>query len=360
MQDSNNFKSYPNASPAIFALYDEDLYIIGAVIIGEDANSTENYAFAVKGTQNEYVDADGNYYWDFIAVTENEVKTLTVKEKGSSVLALKNMINDSTEFDQNAMWKLTYDADGYVIGAELCKDSDKNVYGNTEFLKGKDIDTDEHTIYDVRHTSDAADLRATGRTLFVSNKTPYDVGLTIASDAIIVVVQREETTGGDILVEDYTTFTQAVDALEDADNTKSGVQFKGEISAVLNDRGTAEFVVLKSTTPVDVDTDDGSTPNGDIAILSLTFDADSKKFSVSAAGDGVALPSGKLTMTVKKDGFTVASRVINNFSGRAQDTVFAVSSDVANGVVQAKGEYTVYLTLETASATYTGVYSDTL
>ena len=37
-----------------------------------------------------------------------------------------------------------------------------------------------------------------------------------------------------------------------------------------------------------------------------------------------------------------------------------VSSDVTDGVVQAKGEYTVYLTLDTASATYTGVYSDTL
>ena len=162
-------------------------------------------------------------------------------------------------------------------------------------------------------------------------------------------------------MEDYTTFTQAVDALEDADNNPdNGVQFKGEISAVLNDRGTAEFVVLKSTTPVDVEDDDHSTPDGDIAILSLTFDADKKKFSVSAAGDGVELPSGKLTMTVKKDGFTVASRVINNFGGRPEDTVFAVSSDEADGVVQAKGEYTVYLTLETASATYTGVYSDTL
>ena len=363
MSEIENASGYPKKSPAIFAVYDEDLYIIGAVVIGEDANSTENYAFAVEGTQNEYVDADGNYYWDFIAVTENEVKTLTVKEKGSTVLY--NKINNSIDYDEDAMWKLTYDTDGYVIDAELVTDKNvkDDVYGASDFNNTPDpkpIDPDLHKVYDVRHGV-SADLRATGRTLYVSNKTSRDVGLTIASDAIIVVVQREQTTGGDILVEDYTTFTQAVDALEDANNDpKDGVQFKGEISAVLNDRGTAEFVILKSTTPVDVDTDDGSTPNGDIAILSLTFDADSKKFSVSAAGDGVALPSGKLTMTVKKDGFTVASRVINNFGGRAQDTVFAVSSDVTNGVVQAKGEYTVYLTLDTASATYTGVYSDTL
>ena len=108
----------------------------------------------------------------------------------------------------------------------------------------------------------------------------YDVGLTIASDAIIVVVQREETTGGDILVEDYTTFTQAVDALEDADNNPdNGVQFKGEISAVLNDRGTAEFVVLKSTTPVDVEDDDHSTPgSGNVAEIKYVRNGDGKAY----------------------------------------------------------------------------------
>ena len=255
-------------SPAIFALYDEDLYIIGAVVIGEDANNTENYAFAVKGTQNEYKDADGYYYWDFQAVVDNEVKTLTVKEKGSTVL--KDRINKSVAYNADAMYKLTYDADGYVVGAELCTDTGltDNVYGASEFnnknisgaFEPAKIDPNLHKVYDIRHDANA-DLVAMGRTLYVSNKTVRDVGLTIAADATIVVVQREDAYNGSILVEEYTTFAQAIDALEDADdNDANGVQFNGEISAVLNAQGTAEYVVLKSTTPVNVIDDDNSTP----------------------------------------------------------------------------------------------------
>ena len=261
---------YPNASGAIYALYDEDLYIIGAVVIGEDANSTENYAFAVKGTQNEYKDADGYYYWDFVAVTENEVKTLTVKEKGTTVL--KDRINNSILYNENAMYKLTYDTDGYVIGAELCQDKDANVYGGTEFNASTKIDPNTHKVYDVRHSYEDAQLMAIGRTLYVSNKTAKDVGLTIDSGATIVVIQREDTVDGAILVEEYTTFAQAIDALEDSIPGTEVVDFKGEISAVLNDKGTAEYVVLKSVTPENVVTDDNSTPVQNFAKVSMDKD----------------------------------------------------------------------------------------
>ena len=246
---------------SIFAVYDKDKYIIGAIVVGEDASSTENYAFAVKAAQNEYIDADDNYYWDFMAVVDGEVKTLTVKEKGTTVL--RDTIAKSIAYDKDAMFKLTYDADGYVVGATLCKDSDTNVYGGTEFNAQTDMNPDIYKIYDVRHGY-AATLLATGKTLYVTNKSDKDVGLTIAEGATIVVVQRERTATGDISVEEYSTFGQAINSLEDSNN------FTGEISAVLNDKGTAEYVVLKSTTPVTITIDDGTPGSNSGTVKSMT------------------------------------------------------------------------------------------
>ena len=347
LKDMNETKTtasdYPDAPGAIFALYDEDLYIIGAVVIGEDANSTENYAFAVKGTQNEYKDADGYYYWDFVAVTENEVKTLTVKEKGTTVL--KQRINNSILYNKNAMYKLTYDADGYVIGAELCQDKDANVYGGTEFNASTKIDPNTHKVYDVRHSYEDAQLMAIGRTLYVSNKTAKDVGLTIDAGATIVLIQREDTVDGAILVEEYTTFAQAIDALEDSIPGTKVVDFKGEISAVLNDKGTAEYVVLKSVTPEDVVTDDNTTPVADgIELAGMESGAANPAVFVNSL-DKINLASGyTATVTVK----TTSGALV--YSG--SDLTSITASGVAN---QYKIELTAY-----AGTQMTGEYNVTV
>ena len=56
-------------------------------------------------------------------------------------------------------------------------------------------------------------------------------------------------------VEVYTNFNAAFKALAQ-ENT-----FKGQIGAVLNDKGTAEYVVLNSAIKDGVETDDGSNPS---------------------------------------------------------------------------------------------------
>ena len=358
LKDMNETKAtasdYPDAPGAIFALYDEDLYIIGAVVIGEDANSTENYAFAVKGTQNEYKDADGYYYWDFVAVTENEVKTLTVKEKGTTVL--KQRINNSILYNENAMYKLTYDADGYVIGAELCQDKDANVYGGTEFNASTKIDPNTHKVYDVRHSYEDAQLMAIGRTLYVSNKTAKDVGLTIDAGATIVLIQREDTVDGAILVEEYTTFAQAIDALEDSIPGTDVVDFKGEISAVLNDKGTAEYVVLKSVTPEDVVTDDNTTPVADgIELAGMESGAANPAVFVNSL-DGIDLSAGGYTATVTVK--TASGALVYNGAGLANitktaaDDQFKIELTTYTGT-KLTGEYNVTVTVANTTNTFT-------
>lgn len=173
---------------------------------------------------------------------------------------------------------------------------------------------------------------AIGRTLYVSNKTAKDVGLTIDAGATIVLIQREDTVDGAILVEEYTTFAQAIDALEDSIPGTEVVDFKGEISAVLNDKGTAEYVVLKSVTPEDVVTDDNTTPVADgIELAGMESGATNPAVFVNSL-DKINLSSGyTATVTVK----TTSGALV--YSG--SDLTSITASGVAN---QYKIELTAY------------------
>ena len=281
--DNNDLSNIENAapistdnSPAIFAVYDEDRYIIGAVVVGEDETSSKDYAYALKGVQNEYVDADGNYYWDFEAVVDGEIKTLTVKENGEKVL--QERVKDWIGLGTYSMMEVTYDVDGYVIDVAQCVDNAtedyqldeaNDVYSNTEFLAS--ASRDDYKVYDVALDGGADEyLTAVGKTLYVEGYVSKDIGLTIAADAPVVLVQQD--TAGRWIINEYTTIKQALDALEDADPNEDGVQFVGHIAAVLNSNTTAQYLVIKSETLVPVEDDDHTTPTGNLSKVNIAWD----------------------------------------------------------------------------------------
>ena len=166
----------------VFALYNSKGYVIAAIVVGEDNTSSDNYAYALKAAQNEY--KSGNYYyWDFIAVVNGKVETLTVKseyDKAFTKNGTANIISENIGADKGSMFKLTYDKDGYVIGAKLMSDDQDKVYGNTEAFgtnpatqdTPRDIDPDKDKIYNVDVTKDAK-LRVTGRTLYLGGLDDY-------------------------------------------------------------------------------------------------------------------------------------------------------------------------------------------
>ena len=249
--------------PAVFALYNDDLYIIAAIVIGEDNTTTDSYAYAIKNAKNEYKDADGYYYWDFDAIVDGKIVTLTVKEKGTTVL--RDTIANAIDLVDFSMFKLTYDKDGYVVEADLIDDvkagnADK-LYDADDFNAQTIVDGADFKVYDVWHKADA-DLYAIGRTLYVNNKADRDVGLTIAADAPVVVIE-EYTTG--LKIDEYDTIKQALEALDDAST------FKGHIAAALNTNGTAKYLVLKSTEFVTEDVNGGAS-NGSSAVNSIVFE----------------------------------------------------------------------------------------
>ena len=279
---------------SVFAVYDDDGYIIAAVVRGTEGTASENYAYAVKGAQNEYLLGDDDYYyWDFKAIQDGEYKTLTVKtEYKSTINTIKSLLDKNKVAGEPALLKLTLDKDGYVTEVEVVTDDAKkidSVYGNFEFGKSYDIDPKNYDVYMV--TSKDVALKAVGRTLYSSNAK--DIGLTLASGAPVVVLQPDSD--GDLSIEEYTNIAQALDALENSD------KFEGVIAAALNDKGTAEFIVLSSATQLSpTGKDDGNNKSG-LTLDSMSYA--SGKFAVSFTTKGEIAADTEYTITItNKDG----------------------------------------------------------
>ena len=100
-------------------------------------------------------------------------------------------------------------------------------------------------------------LTVAGRTLYSHTN---DAGLTLETGAPVIVVQEEVSNTGitRLTYTAYTTISQALDSLNDK------TDFEGWISAVLNDKGTAEYIVINSADAIGFDSDDGSRPGGGI------------------------------------------------------------------------------------------------
>ena len=316
---------------SVFVVADDEKYIIGAIVLGEDANSTTNYAYAVKAAQNEWIDGDDNYYWDFKAIVDGEYKTLTVKEKLGQI-DTSSAIAAAVAMNKTALFKLTYDKDGYVIEAALAF-ADSKTYNNTEFVAGTAI-TDDYNVYDVDFANEEITLQRTGRTLYVT-KYAQDVGLTVAKDAPIFVVQKN--TLGTLSVESYTELDQALRTLEDADaSTENTLEFKGIISAVLNKNGSAKCVIIKSNTAVKVTTDDGTTPatKGGINLTGITYVGTTPTgeytvtYKATKAFSGCAKWSLKLT--------TAAGALIAENSGACATSSYGVGDPGSVAVTTAK------------------------
>ena len=233
----------------IYALYDtDDKYIDAAIVLGEsNDDNSKAYAYALKGAKSESF-KDGNYYWEFDAAVGGKVEPLTVKTKYTDVIdTIQKAIVDEDKtatYGIKGLLKLTYDKDGYVTKAVVVDNTASDIYGSSDFNASKDINPDIFKAYEVKHNQ-PKDLVCTGRTLYTDVKN--DVGLTLASGAPVVVVQIVEDEDGDLdrSIEEYSTISAALNALKD-----EGKNFQGTIAADLNDKGTAEWIVISSSNVV--------------------------------------------------------------------------------------------------------------
>ena len=213
-----------------YTLYDKNYFIIASIVVGDAIGSNANYAYIVDPEAGaEYVE-DGVYYWEFEAIMDGELVTLTATDEYSDVFSV---LSDATYNKHVA--ELRFNGD-YVVKAVELKDE--------QFYTKDDLKDpiDSQDVYEVTLTAkDKSELRLQGRTLYVLENRD-DRGLTFVSDAKAVVIQDEDKKTD--VISEYDSVAAALSALADADKDTPELEYVGDITAILNSQGVAEWIVF--------------------------------------------------------------------------------------------------------------------
>ena len=256
----------------IYTVYDDDNYIIGAIVVGDATGSTANIVYTLGTAKSEEL-RDGTYYWEFDVVMNGEIQTLTVKSKYDDVI-------DFIKNDRDGIVELRFDADGYVVKAVDVTD----IYTYRDALDDT-VDITESDVYSVQNPSNGnLTINLKGRTLYIT-ANQRDMGLAIAKDAKAVVIQNEN---GKSVKTEFDSVDAAINRLADADkDTASVLDYDGRIIAVLNSNGTAAWVVFDNdselTTGTNRPTED---PDTDVKLVS--FDEALRKIILKKSDDSTA------------------------------------------------------------------------
>jgi hypothetical protein len=346
-----------------FAVLNSDRYIIAAIVVGEDVGSSANYAYVVKTAKNEYI-KDDYYYWEFDAIYEGELKTMTVKEHYDRAISnnIQNVVGNYTAgntlaalntgaYQRSALFKLALDKDGFVVGATQVLNNDPKMFGNAnQTFNGANsgvgntpIDTANQRLWDTYNSDNdtvpTRALKAIGRTLYTIDDATgnYDIGLAIAPGAPIFVIQRvanaQNVNLNNPKVEKYDDLDQALAALEDRNGVADGVLTAARVTAVLNDNGTAKWVVIKSAVTYNAG---GTRVPSVVGNSEVKLSTDGSTYGVLKAGQPLKITAGNLTsglFDVYVGSMSVAPVTVYVAPGTTSSTNINVAANVTYFVV---------------------------
>jgi hypothetical protein len=294
----------------VHAVYDEDSFIIAAVVLGEAEGIADNYAYILGKTNAERYE-DGVHYWEFEAIMGGKKQTMTVEDRFN---------NTVTKLKAGTIQELVLNADGNVVtirdlpnsrtsaSSEIETasvsggyESDK-IYTNFDFISTEG-DSQDHADYNAylidvggngfglqaRYGAAAlgsvagmngsatpynanlyyTDIALSGRSLhYGAHIDTNDMGLLFAKEAP-AFISRE--INNERKVYSYGSVAEAFSALQDADrdpstNSSSGdlKQFSGIVAAVLDTKGVAQWVFFYDNTPVNGKDNGDNTLTGNV------------------------------------------------------------------------------------------------
>ena len=316
-----------NISHGVYTLFDDDGYVIAAVVIGEDDGTTTNYAFVTSDSMNResYDKEKDEYTWSREAIVNGELVTLT--ETGSSNPELRGMVRGS-------WYEVKYYADGTVRRVtEIKKDNGDTTVDANEFYANSSAPVGTYPKYVglidyVEKASDDNDTVVlyqdlTAQTYVVSVKgstlqvdttiSTGSRGFAVSPSAKTVLIQDSVTSSGKVtLMDDIYEYTGGSAGLERAvRNLNDNAKFKGYIGAVI-ENGVATSVVIYDKTETDINTGiDGSDIDGVTVTLN---DPSAGKVSVSYTGtqptDDQAISA--IVSEMNKQGYTVTNTKYDN------------------------------------------------
>ena len=285
-------------SHGAYVLYNDDAYIIGAVVVGEDAGSASNFVYVHSGSlaEESYDKAEQEYTWLRDVISNGE--KITLKEvNGDGVSLLEAM-------DANQWYQVRTNADGEVTRVTASKVSNEPDYDNSTVIGNWNLnshtgitrytytlDTDCTDTYPAVPSTPNANARygaaelvekaevktilyheefgvIAGKPTVDKNRTLWEYnsrvgGVRIEKTTKVVLDQERNNDGGDVYYYDgHEGVVEALDQLNTypVGNANAG-KYNYDLSMVIED-GRVTSVVIKDRVP-DGDAGTTTTRSGD-------------------------------------------------------------------------------------------------
>ena len=234
-----------NISHGVYVLYDDESYVIGAVVIGEDAGSTSNFVYVISDDANResYSSADDEYTWTREVILNGELTEI------SYVGDTLDEIGGQTRtggMRQGQWYYVKYYADGTVKEADLV--DDLNLATNTVVNRYIVEDTILDAVVEIDDNSEEHVLLENAReqNLTFRNGTLYsrdsqNEGIWVSPNVMVVRIQTV-----DDVDYDEVEYYEGRDGLEDAlDDLYIDANDDVYVSAIVED-GAAVVIILNN------------------------------------------------------------------------------------------------------------------
>ena len=332
-----------------FALYDEDGYVIAAVVVGESTGVSQSIAFAIDSKASSEGYANGMWTWTRdVIINGEEVELTETNDEDESDLA--------DVMKPGQWWVVKYDADGNVKKVEKFGDDDNEIYVKTLKAAAAQVAADEDLlVVDVANAH--VDYKNGGRTVYNHNNDVDATGIRVDTNVKIVfqqVTDNRETTD---YYEGYDALASILDELNkknDATDTNEGYRF----AAVIEDGRATSIIIIDDNQNTDHDSPDGKpVKKGSLELTGVTYDDTGKAYDIAmkvtkeikgaatwsaeiTTANGAKVASATKVAFITND-WAVGTTPVASVSGAkkaAEELKIVVTFYDANGDVLATGE----------------------
>ena len=236
-----------NVAHGVYTLFDDDGYVIAAVVVGEDAGSVTNLVYAHTGDlESESYDKNAEEYtWTRKVIFNGEETELT--EVGDSLSELKTMV-------QHNWYEVKYNADGEVKSVKLAETAlTDTTVAHDEYVDNildlnDAMNDNDVVLYEAADENDKRDgtnelttePSFSGRTFYVDTKNQR--GFRVDEDVKIVFIQTNNNRRTVTYDEGYQRLERVIDRLHE--NAKNSTGYWFEVSAIM-DNYSASVVVIR-------------------------------------------------------------------------------------------------------------------
>ena len=326
----------------VYTLWNDDGYVIAAVVLGEDDGVTTNYAYITSSNVNREADNDGDdWTWTREAVVNGEIVELT--EVGTSLRELGNSASNGN-MQQGEWYEVKYDADGNVRSAEWIDVDDEigDKYAASVYELNQKVGT---TNKNLMETYDTVVLGDDGKTpghtitkLTFKNGSLYvdtaaTEGFSVSPDVKVVLAlggsMKKDGTWPifDDVSDGYSGYAGLEKAIRDMNSQGTFTAGTVEVNAVI-ERGVATSIIINDKAPSDI-ANSAAVPNVSVADASV---AEGKSVTLTAT---VTAPAGREFGTLSyqwykdadNDGVAESSEIIAGATDKTYTIENAVKAD---------------------------------